>query len=465
MDPDQLILAGLGGGFGPLPKKPPLPGTVTPQTIDELYKQENPNVPFEPIIPGLYDFPKSRIGPGMLQPDKAITQKSPADPSNMLPLLAALGGHVAPITTMAAKELTAPPAPIQNFPEIPGKVPPAQPPSPFMPMALGGAELASMIPGGAAKAIFVGPLGIARLLAAREGKTLAGSELHAAADVAQSTIDKQIKELGPGKAFEKFKVSHGPGDEVARLEFPDRDISLKPFGGQFNIYGDTVSPAQLFTLQHPDVNLHNLYGIGPIQVSRAGAKPGVDANYSYTLNKPSIFVDPTDKANLSDPLILAAALHEMQHPIQRVEGMARGASFVGSPERAEFWKFAGQPVPAGSEKTNKLIVDVQKGLLDKYMKITELGGKLEPVQQAELDAAMKVYKGEPGEAEARNVEFRFLNPSQQKRHPYDTVDPSPYQLLPANPMQLVRQPELQPFVDPRNPFDIDTLIKGLGGGK
>lgn len=162
-----------------------------------------------------------------------------------------------------------------------------------------------------------------------------------------------------------------------------------------------------YVLEHPAGDLHEIYGIPPIQVDRALKATGMRAG-----------VDPeTNQITLSDPKDVSAALHEVQHAIQRSEGFASGSNLETaqfSPAmKSEYFPTSGFPSPEEVPSWQKGTPD-KPNVLDPQTLTAVLDPRGTAVRQSYLRSA--------GEAEARNVQDRRAKSFRYQSHPEDTED-------------------------------------------
>jgi len=289
----------------------------------------------------------------------------------------------------------------------PGKVGPGE--MNLFERLIGGAlDLGS--PPGVKGAAILGPIGIRRLTGMSEKRLADWSKVlqEVQPDVLRDLWKTQGTKVGPGNMF------HNPLENMVQMEVPDTGAKLLPKGKGFE-------------LQHPEMNLHDIYNIPPIEITREGFNKGdggvfrsgtgeivLNANPNAVLENPTSRTPGMSMKELQRAPV-SAAVHEMHHGVAQKEKMASGFNPSLSPFLERFYKelygspFVEKPTPQQLKTITRLVDDAY-----------ETGAKNK--EQARLQhIAQDVYQNVLGEAIPNALQRRWMVPELYRQPPLDTV--------------------------------------------
>lgn len=253
-------------------------------------------------------------------------------------------------------------------------------------------------------AMFLGPTAIAKLTGV------------AKEDIPQLTREliKHVQKVGPMTAFDQGRLFLGK-EGLPRMEVPDtgaylKEVSPPPGSG---------STLKHMVLQHPTVDIHGLYNIPPM-IEDPTLPRGVLGSADTRTNQ--ITLSPEDRVRkwmqsgyTPEHSQMATALHEVTHPMQVREGMARGSSPIDSPDYTPFYQLMGAKPP--SAKSN--IPGIYADMIARHE--AGIGG---PMEAQVAQRAQQAYEWQAGETEARNVPYRWIH-NMYDVHPDFTANPAP----------------------------------------
>lgn len=183
---------------------------------------------------------------------------------------------------------------------------------------------------------------------------------------------------------------HRGAEGAPKKEIPDIGAKLVPTEGGYR-------------LEHPAGDLHKIYDIPPIQIDKRLGKTNAQINHD------------TGQITLGSPNV-SAALHEIQHAIQRKEGFSGGSNpHIASGSPAKSQEFFPNGYGSGS-------AEVPSWHGDLVAKQVKRGVDPEEVGAAHNRAVFRAYERSAGETEARNVQDRRAKSFRYQAHPEDTED-------------------------------------------
>lgn len=244
--------------------------------------------------------------------------------------------------------------------------------------------------------VFLGPKGVEKLGYNQRNIQDLTDLLKEADDRKLTDILKGL--LPPGasvsdQALNIFKQTKGfrGAEGGTRVEFPDTGAQLVPVG---------MNELQL---QHPNFNLHDIYGIPnikrdlPASTEHVGEfQPGTGTIHLLE------DYDPVVKAHGYRHAEMPTALHEMQHAIQQKEGFESGGNKYMAPYHPEFYNLRGADVPG----PQSLIPDFIRKIMETDP--SRLSAINQTARERYHQAGFDVYRRLMGEQEAENVANRFL---------------------------------------------------------
>lgn len=278
-----------------------------------------------------------------------------------------------------------------------------------------------------AKAVFLGPLGLARI-SGKPVQEMLELERAVASRSSDPTIGRPIITRENIEDWQKARLFSGV-DRKLRAELPDDTAKLVPVGPA---QPGNLSNIQEFQFQHPYHNLHEIYDIPNIKVGLdrpPSVSPNVGGVHFPGTREIEIYTTPEaavkDLAMRGHYTPKSTAGHEIQHGIQRMEGFETGAYPPNASFTRPFWEELGKPVPKQAE------------MMEASEELTKLwqSGDKNPL----LEAAQRIYRRAMGETEARNVQYRMANPSIYSLHPLTTMDVPTSMQVPFNEMFLTNR--------------------------
>jgi len=222
--------------------------------------------------------------------------------------------------------------------------------------------------------------------------------------------------------FNKSGWSYGPAGDVTK-EIPDIGAKLVPLKG-----------TNKFVLDHPAGDFHKLYEVPPIEFDPK-MKVG-NGGFNPETNQITIGGYPSEK-NLKASI--SVVLHEIQHAIQKKEGMAHGANPYMARERPEvtqeFFPEKGAPeelIHRGGGTSLAELLGISEGPKrnahipswheEMVSKQASRGEDPFDMDAAIRRAVFETYRKSAGETQSRNVQDRRAKSYRYGMHPADTED-------------------------------------------